>query len=595
MVNVWKKFLDVVLLCGREDDAPFMEKSDIDGFFAFFMNSLLDITLTITLCTLPTINLTSQFIISNILPGTALILLIGNYYYYWEAKTLMRKEKRSDVCASPFGIATPSLVSFTALIMTPVYADTQDSMVAYRVALFSTFVTGWVTIAGAFYCNWLKEYFPKAAMLSGLSGIAITIISMDFLFKIFEKPILCLPPLFLFFYMLFTGTALPYRVPTGVGMIVLGTIIGWILYAAGSSEWEPAKYDVNVDFYYPPFSWEFLNEYKEASNYLVISIPLALINIVNSVQNISSAESAGDSYNSVPTMIIQGLLMIVGSFLGNPFPTVLYIGHPMYKKIGARATYSLMNGVVIIILCTMGVVTAILKVIPQESFYPVLLIVGIGIIAESYDAIPSRHGVALAFGLLPVFASWALTVINNTISAANFVLETQYEISNTTVSLQQCSEAFGTLGTLALDGVIALSAGFLLSSLLLTAMLCFVIDRREVHAALCSMGLAILSYIGVIHAFDYNSSGSSEQVYVGMGGRYIASAPFAGTYAAIALILFLVHLYRNIYQGSKRRLDETSQPDSVARSDITSYVKEIQKDDLDIESGPVELISPAKK
>ena len=578
-MGLWKKFQDKVLLCGQPGDAPFFEKRDIDGFFAFFMNSLLDITLTITLCTAPTINMTSEFIISNILPGTAVVLFVGNYYYYLEARVLMRRENRSDVCASPFGIATPSLVAFTSLIMVPVYTDTGDSMLAYKVALFSTFITGWVTILGALFCNWLKDYFPKAAMLSGLSGIAITIISMDFLFKIFEKPILCMPPMFLFFYVLFTNSSLPYRIPTGMGMIAVGTIIGWILYAVGSSEWEPAGYNVNVDFYYPPFSWDFLKEFSETSKYLTISLPLALMNIVNSVQNISSAESAGDSYSSASTMILQGILMVVGSFFGNPFPTVLYIGHPMYKKIGARASYSLMNGVVMIILCFMGVVTAILKVIPQESFYPVLLIVGMGIIAESYEAIPNRHGIAMAFGLMPVISNWALTIIQNSVTAVNYYFATSpnVQLKNITVSLEDAAIGFNGLGLLALDGVIALSSGFLLSSLLLTAVFCFIIDQEELNASLCCFGLAVLSYIGIIHAFDYNSNGANEQVYVGMDGRWIASPDFAGTYAALGFLLLIVFAVKKYLKRDSifaKDGQNVSKCDSLEEVQIESRVKD---------------------
>jgi AGZA family xanthine/uracil permease-like MFS transporter len=49
--------------------------------------------------------------------------------------------------------------------------------------------------AGALIGGYLRRITPRAALLSTLAGIAITFISMDFAFRIFEKPIIALFPL----------------------------------------------------------------------------------------------------------------------------------------------------------------------------------------------------------------------------------------------------------------------------------------------------------------------------------------------------------------------------------------------------------------
>ena len=43
-------------------------------------------------------------------------------------------------------------------------------------------------------------------------------------------------------------------------------------------------------------------------------------------------------------MTINGLGSVAAAFFGSPFPTTIYIGHPGWKALGARAGYSVLNG-----------------------------------------------------------------------------------------------------------------------------------------------------------------------------------------------------------------------------------------------------------
>jgi AGZA family xanthine/uracil permease-like MFS transporter len=79
--------------------------------------------------------------------------------------------------------------------------------------------------------------------------------------------------------------------------------------------------------------------------YLSVILPMSLLSGLSSLQNIESAEAAGDPYPARPALIINGLGTICGALLGSPFPLTSYIGHPGWKAMGARAGYSTLNGV----------------------------------------------------------------------------------------------------------------------------------------------------------------------------------------------------------------------------------------------------------
>eukprot|EP00126_Sphaerothecum_destruens_P002620 Sdes_comp16042_c0_seq2m5248 len=506
------------------------------------MNTLVDFTLTITFSQL--IGLDMQLVSAHILPATALITLIGNAYYFWEARQLMRKEQRDDVCALPFGIATPSLIAFFNLIMFPVVQDTMNPNTGLSVALLHTFITGLVTLIGLFYGSYLRNNFPKAAMLSGLAGIGITLISMGFVFKIFDKPLLAFLPLFFFMYMLLSNTQLPYRIPMGVVLVLGGTAIGWFLRGIGRSDFDPAGYALHLQGSYPKFWYHFLMQFKEAAAYLTVSIPLALINLVGSLQNLTSAEGAGDRFSTNPTIIVNGGLMTLSAFIGNPFPTTLYIGHPMYKRLGARAAYSLLNGLVIFILCSFGGVTLILKVMPQEALYPVLMIIGIGIAAESFDTVPRRHYLAVAFGLIPAFASWAQGLVVDSINACSSYLSMVH--SNVTFLNENVISAQLYMNQIPLAGMISLGQGFLLTSLCMTAALCFFIDRQHLKAAASLLLLAFMSFVGIIHSYKFTPEGVVTGLYIGQNGKYYGAA---WEYAIMYLILSVVFLILYFFLG----------------------------------------------
>src|SRR5258708_22863848 len=120
-------------------------------------------------------------------------------------------------------------------------------------------------------------------------------------------------------------------------------------------------------------------------------------------------------------------------------------------------------------------------------------------VAQAFQEIPKSHCVAVAFGLLPMLASWGLQLVDLALRKGGS-------------SLLQAAPKFGE--ELAIYGLIALSQGALLVSMVLAAALAYMLDRRFLPAAGWRLAGAVLSSLGLIHAYELNSAAIVNKLVV---------------------------------------------------------------------------------
>ncbi|MFQ5539749.1 MAG: hypothetical protein ACE5FB_05065, partial [Candidatus Binatia bacterium] len=130
-----------------------------------------------------------------------------------------------------------------------------------------------------------------------------------------------------------------------------------------------------------------------------------------------SAEAAGDRYRTFPSLTANGIGSVVASLFGSCFPTTIYIGHPGWKRLGARSGYSALNGVFISLLCITGTIQGVLAIIPLEAGIGILLYIGIIIVAQAFQETPEGHAPAVALGLFPAMAAWGLLMVETGLRA----------------------------------------------------------------------------------------------------------------------------------------------------------------------------------
>ena len=109
-------------------------RKDLDGFFGLMVDNLIQLILIVSLCR-ELIHLPDSYIFGRILPGAAISILVGNFYYSWQARRLAMESGKEDVTALPYGINTVSLFAYVFFIMMPVYQETKDPIWAWKVGL----------------------------------------------------------------------------------------------------------------------------------------------------------------------------------------------------------------------------------------------------------------------------------------------------------------------------------------------------------------------------------------------------------------------------------------------------------------------------
>jgi AGZA family xanthine/uracil permease-like MFS transporter len=504
---------------------PWFVRKDLDGFFGLMIDNLIQLILIVSLCR-ELIHLPDSFIFGRILPGAAISILVGNFFYAWQARRLARESGREDVTALPYGINTVSLFAFVFFIMLPIYQETKDPIWAWKVGLVACFLNGVIEIIGAFIAESVRRVTPRAALLSALAGIAITFISMDFTFKIFAQPLVAMVPMAIIFVAYFAHQKLPFGLPGGLVAIVVGTVLGWFL---GTMSGKSLHFD--MAFSPPLFAggslWEALID-PSFVNYFSVIFPMGIFNVVGSLQNIESAEAAGDSYRTFPSLMVNGIGSIVAALFGSVFATTIYIGHPGWKRLGARSGYSALNGIFISFLCLTGTIQTMLDVIPLQAGIGILLYIGIIIVAQAFQEVPKEHAPAVALGIVPALAAWGLLMVETGLRAGGKSL---FEIGLAPFAQSP-----------AIHGMISLERGFIFTSMILAAIGVALIERQFVKAGTWSLAAAALSALGVIHAYKLTPGGITSRFGL------LAAPEFFAAYLMLALLFWAVGVYNKRQQ-----------------------------------------------
>jgi AGZA family xanthine/uracil permease-like MFS transporter len=251
--------------------------------------------------------------------------------------------------------------------------------------------------------------------------------------------------------------------------------------------------------------------------FLPVIVPIALFDLIGSLQNVESAEAAGDSYPTRPSLMMNGLGAMVASLFGSCFPTTIYIGHPGWKALGARAGYSILNGIFATLVCLTGTLGYIAWAVPLDAGMAIVLWIGLVITAQAFQATPKEHAPAVVLGILPGVGAWGSLLAKDALRVGG--------VSTYTPAVY---EAFHRSDKF-IEGAFALEQGFIFTSMLLAASTVCVIERRFVQAGLWCLAGAVVSLIGLIHSY-----------VPATGGTLVAPAwPFVGAYGAMAVVFFL--------------------------------------------------------
>lgn len=499
-------------------------KGDLDGFFGLFVDNLIQLILIVVLCS-AILSMPGEMVFGRILPGVAVSLLVGNVFYAYQARALALSSGNADVTALPYGVNTVSLFAFILFVMKPVLDQTHDVELAWKVGLAACLGSGLIEFGGAFVAARVKQITPRAALLATLAGIAITFISMDFCFRLFADPLVGFIPLAFILLQYIGHMSLPKDVPAGLVAVVLGTLLAWGL---GRMDTAMLVNAMHIQLQLPQLFVADLMETTFSTyliTYLPVIIPMGLFNLLGSLQNLESAEAAGDHYPVKSSLAMNGLGTIAAACFGSVFPTTIYIGHPGWKKMGAGAGYSIANGVAITLLCLLGLVGFVSALVPVEAGAAILLWIGIIIAAQAFEATPRAHAPAVVVGFFPALAAWGLMLLEGALRAAGTNVEA---VGIKALTLQ-----------MPIAGLIALERGFIFTSMILSAMTVCLIDKHYRAAAMWAVVAAVVSATGLMHGYALEN-GAVVNTY---GPAH--TWPFVLGYGGIAAMFFGLGWWNN--------------------------------------------------
>jgi AGZA family xanthine/uracil permease-like MFS transporter len=523
-------------------------RGDADGFCAIALDNIVQLLLIPPMC-LGVLGFRPALVYGRILPGVAVSFLVGNLFYAWQAHRLARRENRDDVCAIPFGLNTPTLIAYIFLVMAPArqiaiaHGAADPDVVAWRIGLVACVGSGLIEFLGAFVAERIRSITPRAALLASLSGAGLAFLTMNFMFSTFAHPIVGFVTLGLVFLFYFGEVKPRWGIPPALVVLAVGTALAWATHLAplgspGLSEmgWRPPV-PVVSDLLGGLAGGQFLP-------YLSVILPMGLLNLLASLQCIESAAAAGDSYSPRSSLMVNGLGTFAAACFGSPFPTSLYIGHPAWKRMGARAGYSTANGIFVTLVCLTGAMSPIAWAVPADAGLAIIIWIGFIITVQAFETTDQRHWPAVIMGMVPVILAWITFSMK---SAARFAGAGSAAGPTFGPGLLAAFHGGGS----AIEGGFAIEQGTFLCALIFSTITVLVIDRRLATAALWALAASALSALGFLHSWRYvrtDTVGSMPLVdrltgAAAAGTPLFPAAPYAVAYACLAAVLLLAKLF----------------------------------------------------
>ncbi|KAL3923999.1 MAG: hypothetical protein SGILL_001311 [Bacillariaceae sp.] len=427
---------------------------------------------------------------SKIVPGVGMTMFLGNLYYTWQAIRVSNKYGR-QYTAQPYGLNTPGAFAFVYNIIYTVFftevgdlGGDQAFIKAYKVSLAANFVTGLISVFLGCFGMLILKVVPPAGLLVPIASIGFAFLGLEQLSGAIAAPLvgyMTIMWVYLGWYARVRVGWGKYRCPEALQVILIGIILGW---ATGLNTPEATQDAAKLVQWWGP-SWtasEIFEDFGLLADYLGIIIPLGISAAATSLMCLVSAKEAGDPYPVRESLIADGIGTCIASFFGSPFGTVLYIGHPAYKRSGAKVGYSLINGIIYLIFSWFGLLALLQSIVNPATVGPIVFFVGLQVNEEALNFLPARHYSAFILGLFPSVYDWVTNISNRAPLASD---DFTYDVNSP-----------GLTGWM---GVLAWKRGSLLVSLLWVSMIVNVLDRQWKGAAIWAIVSSLFAVFGIIH------------------------------------------------------------------------------------------------
>ena len=500
---------------GKTYNYRLFARSDFSAFWALFTDNLINLIVLAGVCQF-VFDMPAAIVFGRILPGAAVAIMAGVAVYTWLAKRAATRAGR-DFTALPYGISTPVMFVYLFGVIGPIYWATNDPLLAWQVGIGAGFMGGIVAAMGAIVGPMLKRVTPRAGMLGTLCGIALVFIGTVPLATVFEDPYVGFASMIIILWGLVGRFRLPFNMPAGLLALIVGTVVALGMGKASVS------FD-GVAFYPPlPYFGDLIvgiqHLFANPELFLVL-VPVQIYNFIETMNNVESAEAAGDTYPVATCQVTDGVGTMVGALFGSPFPTTAYIGHPAYKRMGAHSGYIIGVGLVIPFAVFFGLLAFLNNLIPVAAAAPVLVFVALSLITNTAHSVKTEHMAAVTIAMMPHISGFLVIKWGAMMGALAAVgaqsLPEMGDPALTAALLQQGAH---------FEGHLALSQGAILTGLIWGAIVASVIDGNFRNAGGFALAAFGMSLVGIIHAASLH-----WPAFSGVAVGYLIAAGFLFIY-----------------------------------------------------------------
>lgn len=516
---------------------PWLVPGDINGFLGLVVDNL-SILGFLSAALIGIFGFPAEVVFQQMLPGTALGVLLGNLAYTWMARRFARQTGRDDVTAMPLGLDAPTSIGMALLVLGPAFLAYQAqgldreaaALATWRLGMASLVVMGLLKFVLAFAGDWVTRMLPRAALLGSIAGIALLLMGFFPLVEALRQPVVGLFALGLLLYVLVARGRLPLPLPPVLAVLLLGTTLYYTLGFSGlgapgfalpdATLWAPSLPLPRLDF---------LAGLPDTLPHLPLLLPFGLLMVVGGINVSESARAAGDDYRTRDVLLVEALATLIAGICGGVAQTTPYIGQPAYKHMGARQGYTLLTGLFIGLGGMLGLVSGLVQWLPLAVLAPIIVYVALDITTQAFAATPRQHAAAMVLGFLPSVA---------------YLLQIKY--GNPTlvdpVRLVELRVAVDSHGFSEMAVIQTLGNGFIITAMLWIATVVALIDGQLRRAVVLLLIAAGLSVFGVIHSVDPRGALHWPWALDAFAQRL--SWQFIAAYLALAAAFFLLSLRR---------------------------------------------------
>lgn len=186
---------------------------------------------------------------------------------------------------------------------------------------------------------------------------------------------------------------------------------------------------------------------------------------------------------------------MIGALFGSAFPTMVYIGHPAYKRLNARAGYIIGVSGVIALAAFFGLLAFIDNLIPIAAAAPILVFVSLSLVTDPARSVKPEHIAAVTIAIMPHIANLLITKwgsLHNALQASGVEGLPPLVDAALTSSLLQEGAHYG--------GHLSLAQGAITTGLIWGSLVASIIDGRFRNAGGFALAAAAMSAVGIIHA-----------------------------------------------------------------------------------------------